>query len=309
MKKTSSVRLDVAKGEKPAVFQPPPAATPNPAPAPAEKTAQGEAMSEPHAAPFRLSDDQDADLVQYHALSRLAVAGLVLGLLSAFAVLTPMLWIVPGLGVIVSGTALWQIRRHAPALAGRRLAQGGLLLSIALGVAVPVDWLAYRHLIRKEARQFAAMWFDISGARPAATGLPVDVAPQPSPAAGRKTGRLRSRSARARERLNRYADLPLVRKLLAIGRKQGFQVRYDRSGSQGADEESEYVDLIYAVSVDQPEGKTTFFVELGLAHQARLRPGQLATGPRRDRRARRLVKKGGGRKAEGGRKERMKDQG
>ena len=122
-------------------------------------------MSEPHAAPFRLSDAQDADLVRYHALSRLAVAGLVLGLLSALSVLAPMLWIVPGLGVIVSGTALWQINRNAPALAGRRLAQGGLLLSIALGVAVPVDWFVYRRLVRKEARQFAAMWFEYLEAR------------------------------------------------------------------------------------------------------------------------------------------------
>jgi hypothetical protein len=222
-------------------------------------------MSEPRAAPFRLSDAQDADLVQYHALSCLSVAGLVLGLLSAFSVLAPMLWIVPGLGVIVSGTALWQIQRNAPALAGCRLAQGGLLLSIALGAAVPVDWFVYRHLVRKEARQFAATWFDYLEQGEPEKAYQLTLHPNLRQPMDEELRDFYRRNAHARERLDNYVALPLVRKLLAIGKRQDAQVRYDRSGFQGADDEGENVDLIYAVSVERPEGKETFFVELGLA--------------------------------------------
>ena len=116
-------------------------------------------MSEPHAAPPRLSDTQDADMVRYRALSGLAVAGLVLGLLSALDVLGPMLWVIPAAGAVTSAVALWRIRRPAVLLAGRRLAQCGLLLSIAFGTAVQADTVIYRILVRKEARRFAATWF------------------------------------------------------------------------------------------------------------------------------------------------------
>ena len=273
-----TIRLN--EGERPAPYDAPPAARPV-GPPPhhlgqcrrrRKKIAARAAMSEHSATHFRLSATQDADIVQYHALSGLAVAGLVLGLLSVFALLAPMLWMVPGLGAIVSGAALWRIRRHAPALAGRRLAQCGLLLSIALGVAVPVDGLVYRRLLRNEARLFAALWFEHLRQGESRAGLPVGVVPHPAPAAGRRPARLlRARSA-PREALEKYVKTPLVRTLLALGPKA--TVRYYGSPRQESTDEGDMVDLTYAISFAQPEGQTTLFAELGLAH-VKLEHGQI----------------------------------
>ncbi len=70
-------------------------------------------MSAPHPAPPRLSDTQDADIARYRALSGLAVAGLVLGLLSVLAVGAPVLSHHSGRGGVTSGVALWRISRPA----------------------------------------------------------------------------------------------------------------------------------------------------------------------------------------------------
>jgi len=222
-------------------------------------------MSQPHADAPRLSATQDADLVGYHALSAMAVAGLVLGLLSALALLAPMLCILPGLGVVVSGWALWRIHRNAAALAGRRLAQCGLLLSILFGVAPAVDGLVYRRLLRKEARQFAAMCFEyLMQEQPQAPqkAYQLTLPPPFRQPLDEHLWDFYRHSTRWREGLEKYVKMPLVRTLLALGPKA--EVRYYGSPRQGPGDEGESVALLYAVTYAAPEGKTTFFIELEL---------------------------------------------
>ncbi len=228
-------------------------------------------MSERHA-DFRLSTTQDADIVQYHALSGLAVAGLLLGLFAAFALLAPMLWPVPELGAIVSGVALWRIHRRAPALAGRRLAQCGLLLSIALAVAVPVDGLVYRRLVRNEARVFAARWFEHLRQGEAQQACQLALYPTVREPPGVDLRDFYQRNARAGRTLENYLKTPLVETLLGQGPKA--DVRYYGSRRQETTELGEEVDLIYAISYAQSQGQTTLFAELDLA-RIKLENGQV----------------------------------
>jgi hypothetical protein len=222
-------------------------------------------MSEPHPSPPRLFDSLDADMVRYRALSGLAVVGLVLGIASALDLLVPMFWIMSVLGAVVSGLALWRIRRNAATLTGRRLAQCGLLLSIAFGVAAAVDGFVYRRLFRQEARQFAATWFDyLLYQKPPAPQKSLELTRPPAfrqPLDDRLWDFYR-RSARRRDELETYVNSPLVRTLLALGPKA--EVRYYSSLHEDLGGEGETIDLIYAVSYDAPEGKTTFFVDLEL---------------------------------------------
>jgi hypothetical protein len=223
-------------------------------------------------ADFRLSTTQDADIVQYHALSGLAVAGLLLGLFSVFALLAPMLWLLPELGAIVSGAALWRIHRSAPALAGRRLAQCGLLLSIALGVAVPVDGFVYHRLIRNEGRDFAALWFEHLRQGDAQQAHQLALHPAQRQPRGADLRDFYEHNARAGQSLERYLKTPLVQTLLAQGPKAN--VRYDRTQHQETNELGEEVDLIYAISYAQPAGQTTLSAELDV-ERYKLESGQV----------------------------------
>jgi hypothetical protein len=219
-------------------------------------------MPESDPAPFRLSDAQDANLSAYHALSGLAVGGLVLGGASALALLDPLGWVVPWAGAVTSSLALWRIARNAPAQTGRRLAVAGLLLSVALGVAATTDWVVYRRLIRNEARRFAALWFEYLRQGEPQKAYQLTQQPKIRQPLDQRLWYYYRRTPGSRERLEKYVQDPLLRTLLALGPRA--DVRYYCCGSQGRREETETVDLIYAVSYDTPDGKQTFFANLGL---------------------------------------------
>jgi hypothetical protein len=76
-----------------------------------------------------------AETVQpYRAMSRLAVASVAIGLLSAVSALEWYLSLVPMLGIWAGWTALRRIERMPEELTGRRVAQVGIGLSLAMWV-------------------------------------------------------------------------------------------------------------------------------------------------------------------------------
>ena len=105
-------------------------------------------------------DAADEEVTRYRALSSLAVAGLLAGLLSPLAMFASLLWLLPLVAVVLSGVALRRIASRWPALAGRPAALAGLMLGAVFLVAAPVDDAVYRCLVRRQARQFAEIWID-----------------------------------------------------------------------------------------------------------------------------------------------------
>ena len=65
-----------------------------------------------------LTEHEDTDFAQYHALSKAAVAALIMGLLAPAAMVDPLMWAAPALGVFFGGWALWKIAQNAPELTG-----------------------------------------------------------------------------------------------------------------------------------------------------------------------------------------------
>jgi hypothetical protein len=100
-----------------------------------------------------------ADDEQYQALSIPAVAALLLGIASPLAFLHPLLWTAPLLALGVSLYALYQIRRYAPGLTGRRAAQLGLALAVVCGTGAAVHAGIERVLTPREADRVARLWF------------------------------------------------------------------------------------------------------------------------------------------------------
>ena len=105
-------------------------------------------------------DAADEEVARYRAVSSLAVAGLLAGLLSPLAMFAAVLWLVPLAAVVLSGLALRRIAARRPDLVGRPAALAGLMLGTVFLVAAPVDDLVYRYFLRQQARQFAEIWID-----------------------------------------------------------------------------------------------------------------------------------------------------
>ncbi len=74
-------------------------------------------------------DDADQG---YRALSKLAVLSLILGILSLAAAISPVMTVIPALGVLFGLLALTQLRRYPAELSGRAAALVGLTLNIVL---------------------------------------------------------------------------------------------------------------------------------------------------------------------------------
>jgi len=176
-------------------------------------------MSDTERLPSRFSASEENEAADYHAVSALAVVGLLCGLAAATAILSPALWIVALLGVLLNVLALARIAREAPALIGRKAALVGLILSVFFGAVAMTDWYTYSELINREARQFAALWFDSLRdhepqkahqlTRPASTRRPFD----------EKLWDLYFDGSEPREDLKAYLERPEVRTLLDLGNK------------------------------------------------------------------------------------------
>ncbi len=229
-------------------------------------------MSEVNPKPFGLSDAQEADVAEYQAISGTAVFGLLLGILAPLALIHPLLWIVPGAGIFCSAIALRRIARDAPALIGRKAALVGLVLSVLFAGAAPANWFTYRHLVDREARQFALQWFEFLRRgemlksyqlqEPPRERLPLD-------------DNLRERFLAAEEErsfLDMYTRRAEIRSLLALGEKT--TVRYYDSVEQRHTGEGDVVKQIWAVTAEEAGRKTSYFLELKLRRYAASDLGQ-----------------------------------
>jgi hypothetical protein len=203
--------------------------------------------------PVRLTESPDADLANYRALPGQAVIGLLLGLLSPLALIDPLLWSVPLLGIFVSVWALRRIKKNPSAIAGRKRALCGLTLALLSLAAAPTDRIAYRRIVQHQATQVADTWFRfLQQERPQAAAAMVDLPPVSSrpPAPGQ--------DAAQPVEVDRFAMTPVAKVLLQMGPRA--QVRFFRPVAQERQGHVNTVDLMYAVTYDDAGERKSFFV-------------------------------------------------
>jgi len=205
-----------------------------------------------------ISDPQDAELATYRTLVWQAVLGLIFGLFAPLALVDPMLWAIAAAGTILSWWALRRIKNYPAELAGRKLALAGLTLSLLFLTAAPADWLAYRWMIRHEARQFSALWFRYLMQDEPHKAYQLNLPPQFRPPLDDHLWDFYRSAPRQREGLEKFVNTPLVRTLLALGPKA--QVRFYRTGNQTHDNSNDQVDQYYAVTYEEQGEKKSFFV-------------------------------------------------
>lgn len=218
--------------------------------------------------PVQFTDPHDVEIAEYRPLVGQAIVGMLLGLLSPLALLDPSLWIVPLLGAFFSLWALRRMKRSDSAVAGRKRALLGLGLSLAFLIAAPVDLLASRRLIRQHAQDIADTWFKLvlekhllearrmmrlpAPSQPAEPTMPsADPTKPPPPKADAEKDEMQAA-------LERFAQSPLIRQLVDLGPRA--RVRFYETTGQAHQDNSDVVQLTYAVTYDDAGERKSFFV-------------------------------------------------
>jgi hypothetical protein len=217
-----------------------------------------------------ITDPQDAEFAAYRVLTGQAVVGLIFGLLAPLALVDPVLWAVPAIGVFFSVWALRRIKRDAATLTGRKLAWAGLSLSLLFAVAAPTDWLVYRRIIRDEAQQFSALWFRYLTHDEPQKAHQLTIAPQYRQPLDDHLWAFYRNTPRPRQSLEGYVNLPVVRTLLALGPRA--VVRFYDTAGQSQEGNEDAVALLYAVTYEEEGEKKSFFVAVE-SHRTKLADG------------------------------------
>jgi len=205
-----------------------------------------------------ITDSQDEELSAYRAVSGQAVSGLIFGLLAPLALVDPMLWTVPALGVFLSVRALRRIHRSEPALAGRKMAIVGLTLSLLLLAAAPTDWFVYRWRVRSEAGEFARLWFHCLTEDEPEKAYQLTLPPQSRQPLDNRLWAVYRDEPRLRQGLENYVKVPLVRTLLTLGPKA--RVRFYESAGQTHTDREDTVEQVYAVTYEEEGQRKSFLV-------------------------------------------------
>lgn len=202
----------------------------------------------------------------YRAICGLAVAGLVLGLLSIVALVDYRAAAVAAAGAVVSALALWQIARRSPELTGRKAAVAGLVLSLAMGGVAVGHVLAYRWLLTRQSREVARAWFDLMATGQPQAAYQFHLPPADRQPSGSDLWRFYQADATQYEALNKYVASPGIRALLALGKN----VTIRPYAIESVDTRSEHrkVTELYSATYEHDGRKTTFLVRMTMKRQA-----------------------------------------
>jgi hypothetical protein len=104
--------------------------------------------------------ESDGETSGYRPVSRLAVAALVAGLASSLALTTPLLWILPLMGIAVAAAALADVGRPGAEKAGRAAALAGLALAVGFGAQAVASKAVAHWLMRGRVVAVTNAWLD-----------------------------------------------------------------------------------------------------------------------------------------------------
>jgi hypothetical protein len=206
-----------------------------------------------------ITDPKDAELAAYRALSAQAVVGLIFGLLAPLALVDPLLWWIPLVGVVLSGLAVRRIKRD-DSLTGGRMAATGLALSLMFAAAAPTDYLLYRRIVRNEARQVSDLWFQFLRQDEPQKAHQLTLAPAVRQLLDHRLWAFYRNDPKLRQSLEGYVKIPTIRTLLALGPKA--QVRFFDTVGQTRQDDDDVVDQLYAVTYEEEGERKSFFVAM-----------------------------------------------
>ncbi len=216
-------------------------------------------MSEKDTKPARLGESPEAEVCeQYRSRSGLAIFGLFLGLVSPLALTGPSARLVPLAAIIICLAALWRIRLKAETMIGRKAAAGGLILAVLFGTTAVSQRFSHRWIIEREARGIATAWFDLLAGDQPLKAHQLNLIPAERKPLGGPLLHVYQRGPKRRQDLDKFLEEPLIRTILALGKKA--DIRFYKCGGIWGPPGKENVQEIYSISFDDEGGKRkTFF--------------------------------------------------
>jgi hypothetical protein len=151
----------------------------------------------------RFGSDDSGD---YRPVSRLAVAALGLGILSALALVFRVAWPLPLVAAALAATALADLGRPDVRKAGRWAALAGLALAAGFGAQAVTTAVVGRAIARSRAEAAARAWLDAVRSGRLADAMVMCAADSLPPA-----------DAAATDRVTAFAALPAIRAVQACG--------------------------------------------------------------------------------------------
>lgn len=207
---------------------------------------------------------ENEDLMQYREISRLAIVGLVLGILSVLAVFTSVLWIVPVIAIILSLIAYYQIGR-SELLTGQGMALAGMgLAALWLGLSVTQSAVK-QHALVTASREMAADWLDLILEKKYMEAHQLTTHPSSRPPAKTSLPAYYAESSMREEELEGFESRDIIRE---ITKWDGgpLEETYVRDFATSAFEGTYYVSHIFLIS-DKESGKPLWDVKVTVKRQ------------------------------------------
>jgi hypothetical protein len=211
-----------------------------------------------HAAEF---DDRERD---YRTVEPWAIVALVLGAVSAVALLDPLLLLVPLVALGASVVALVRLARDTDR-SGRAAALAGLALAIMFGVAPVAQMATTWAMLSRQARGVGDQFFEYLRERSPEKAMMLRFAPDQRRPFDNLLWKFYQSDNEAQQNLRAFVQHPLIKTLLALGPKA--QVRFYKTLRVGNEGSRGLVSYLYTVTYSdddpkRPNAKTTFFVNL-----------------------------------------------
>ena len=212
--------------------------------------------------PAHLAESPDSQaFTQYRSVCGLAIVGLLFGLLSPLALIDPAGWLVPLVAIIICWTAILRIRRHYTIMIGRKAAICGLVIAVLSGTTAVSQWFSHRSFVERQAREVATAWFALLADDQPLKAHQLNLIPaKRKPLDGDLLG-VYQHGPKSREDLDEFLKKPLVRTILALGKKA--DIRFYMCEGMWGPLGKENVKEIYSISFDDENGKRkTFFASV-----------------------------------------------
>lgn len=204
----------------------------------------------------------DASATSYRAISAMAVASLLVGLLSVLAFWHPVLWIVPIAGVTLGLLAIARIDRRDSELLGRGLAVVAICLSLIMLSAATSRYGLLNYRARVAARELGFRWFDALRDGNPELASQLSLEPLKREPEGTDLAAFYRSEPGALDHLRKFVADPVIKAMLTLGPKA--RVRYVETKGHVDDGRKERLAGIYAVTYEEDGERKTFFVQLNL---------------------------------------------
>jgi len=100
------------------------------------------------------------ETIGYRPVSRFALAAAAAGVLSSLALTTPLLWLIPLLGIALAILGLADVARPGAEKAGQAAALLGLALSVGFGAQAVTAAVVSHTITQSRVRGVASLWLD-----------------------------------------------------------------------------------------------------------------------------------------------------